>query len=129
LYKHNVSRERASKIATITKSIEIEKLANSDVYWDKIVAITPDGESDVYDLTVPQFHNFIANNIIAHNSIEQDADLIMMLYRDAYYNPDTPDRDITELIITKHRNGPTGVVKLVFDPALTKFKNLARSMN
>jgi replicative DNA helicase len=53
----------------------------------------------------------------------------MMLYRDAYYNPDTPDRDITELIITKHRNGPTGVVKLVFDPALTKFKNLARSMN
>jgi replicative DNA helicase len=62
-------------------------------------------------------------------SIEQDADLIMMLYRDAYYNPDTPDRDITELIITKHRNGPTGVVKLVFDPALTKFKNLARPMH
>ncbi len=62
-------------------------------------------------------------------SIEQDADLIIMLYRDAYYNPDTPDRDITELIITKHRNGPTGVVKLVFDPALTKFKNLARPMN
>jgi replicative DNA helicase len=62
-------------------------------------------------------------------SIEQDADLIIMLYRDAYYNPDTPDRDITELIITKHRNGPTGVVKLVFDPALTKFKNLARQMH
>jgi replicative DNA helicase len=59
-------------------------------------------------------------------SIEQDADLVVMLYRDAYYNPDTPDRDITELIVTKHRNGPTGVVKLVFDPALTKFKNLAR---
>jgi replicative DNA helicase len=60
-------------------------------------------------------------------SIEQDADLIIMLYRDAYYNPDTPDRDSTELIITKHRNGPTGVVKLVFDPALTKFKSMARS--
>jgi replicative DNA helicase len=58
-------------------------------------------------------------------SIEQDADLIIMLYRDAYYNPDTPDRDATELIITKHRNGPTGTVKLVFDPALTKFKNMA----
>jgi replicative DNA helicase len=63
------------------------------------------------------------------SAIEQDADLIIMLYRDAYYNPDPPDRDITELIITKHRNGPTGVVKLVFDPALTKFKNLARPMN
>jgi replicative DNA helicase len=59
-------------------------------------------------------------------SIEQDADLVIMLYRDAYYNPDTPDRDITELIVTKHRNGPTGVVKLVFDPSLTKFKNLAQ---
>jgi replicative DNA helicase len=118
-----------SKIAVITRSLEIQKLANSDVYWDKIVAIDPDGESDVYDLTVPHFHNFVANNIIAHNSIEQDADLIIMLYRDAYYNPDTPDRDITELIITKHRNGPTGVVKLVFDPALTKFKNLARQMH
>jgi replicative DNA helicase len=129
LYKANLSRERAAKISVITKSIEIENLANSDIYWDKIVSITPDGESDVYDLTVPQFHNFVANNIIAHNSIEQDADLIIMLYRDAYYNPDTVDRDITELIITKHRNGPTGVVKLVFDPALTKFKNLARPMN
>jgi replicative DNA helicase len=62
-------------------------------------------------------------------SIEQDADLIIMLYRDAYYNPDTPDRDTTELIITKHRNGPTGVVKLVFDPALTKFKNIMRSQS
>ncbi len=129
LYKHNISRERASKIALITRSNEIDKLANSDIYWDKIVSIDLDGESDVYDLTVPCFHNFVANNIIAHNSIEQDADLIIMLYRDAYYNPDTVDRDITELIITKHRNGPTGVVKLVFDPALTKFKNLARPMH
>jgi replicative DNA helicase len=115
--------------ANIGELIEIENLAKGDIYWDKIVCITLDSESDVYDLTVPKFHNFIANNIIAHNSIEQDADLIMMLYRDAYYNPDTPDRDITELIITKHRNGPTGVVKLVFDPALTKFKNLARPMS
>ncbi|HEY9691215.1 MAG TPA: replicative DNA helicase [Oculatellaceae cyanobacterium] len=62
-------------------------------------------------------------------SIEQDADLIMMIYRDAYYNPDTPDRDITELIIAKHRNGPTGTIKLLFDPQFTKFRNLARSNN
>jgi len=62
-------------------------------------------------------------------SIEQDADLIMMIYRDAYYNPDTPDRDITELIIAKHRNGPTGTIKLLFDPQFTKFRNLAKSNN
>jgi replicative DNA helicase len=59
-------------------------------------------------------------------SIEQDADLVIMLYRDEYYNPDTPDRGIAEVNITKHRNGPTGTVKLLFDPQFTKFKNLAR---
>ena len=58
-------------------------------------------------------------------SIEQDSDLVIMLYRDEYYQPDTPDRGIAEIIITKHRNGPTGVVKLLFDPQFTRFRNLA----
>ncbi|MBV5259511.1 replicative DNA helicase [Synechococcus moorigangaii CMS01] len=60
-------------------------------------------------------------------SIEQDADLVLMLYRDSYYNPDSPERDIAEVIIAKHRNGPTGTVKLIFQPELTKFLNLANS--
>nr|MCU0550648.1 replicative DNA helicase [Leptolyngbya sp. Prado105] len=54
-------------------------------------------------------------------------DLVMMLYRDEYYNPDTPDRGIAEVIITKHRNGPTGIIKLLFEPQFTKFLNLAAS--
>ena len=58
-------------------------------------------------------------------SIEQDSDLVMMLYRDEYYNPDTPDRGIAEAIIVKHRNGPVGTVKLLFKGELTKFENLA----
>ncbi|MFW6296495.1 MAG: replicative DNA helicase [Halothece sp.] len=58
-------------------------------------------------------------------SIEQDADVVIMLYRDAYYNPDTNDRNMAEVIIAKHRNGPTGMVKLHFNPELTKFDNLA----
>lgn len=57
-------------------------------------------------------------------SIEQDADVVIMVYRDEYYFPDSPDRGITELIITKHRNGPTGVVKLLFDPQYTRFRNM-----
>jgi replicative DNA helicase len=58
-------------------------------------------------------------------SIEQDADLVMMIYRDEYYNPETPDRGITEVIITKHRNGPVGTCKLLFEPQFTRFRNLA----
>lgn len=58
-------------------------------------------------------------------AIEQDADLIMMLYREEYYIPDTPDRGIAEVIIAKHRNGPTGTVKLLFESQFTQFRNLA----
>ncbi|NEP09463.1 MAG: replicative DNA helicase [Symploca sp. SIO2C1] len=58
-------------------------------------------------------------------SIEQDSDLIMMLYRDSYYHEDSPDRDVAEVIIVKHRNGPTGTIKLLFQSAVTKFLNLA----
>ncbi|MEN9275561.1 MAG: replicative DNA helicase, partial [Gloeomargarita sp. GMQP_bins_5] len=57
-------------------------------------------------------------------SIEQDADVVIMLYRDEYYHPDTPERGIAEAIIAKHRNGPTGVAKLLFDAHLTQFRNL-----
>ena len=57
-------------------------------------------------------------------SIEQDADLIVMLYRDEYYNPDTPDRGVTEVIVTKHRNGPTGTIRLLFEPQFTRFRNM-----
>lgn len=59
-------------------------------------------------------------------SIEQDADVAIMLYRDEYYNPETTDRGIAEVIIAKHRNGPTGTVKLLFDAEFTKFKNLKK---
>ena len=58
-------------------------------------------------------------------ALEQDADLIMMLYREEYYAPDTPDRGIAEVIVTKHRNGPVGTVKLLFEPQFTRFRNLA----
>ncbi|NDJ55308.1 MAG: replicative DNA helicase [Chloroflexi bacterium] len=59
-------------------------------------------------------------------SIEQDADVVMFIYREAYYNPDTPLGDITEIQIAKHRNGPTGKVELLFVPAQTTFVNAVR---
>lgn len=59
-------------------------------------------------------------------SLEQDSDLVLMIYRDDYYNADSPDRGITEIIAAKHRNGPTGTVKLLFNPQFTQFRNLAK---
>ena len=117
---------RGDSLAVSSKE---EKLAESNINWDEIIAIEPNGITEVYDLTVPATKNFLANNLIVHNSIEQDADLVIMLYRDSYYNPDSPDRNIAEVIITKHRNGPTGTVKLLFQPELTKFENLANPDN
>ena len=58
-------------------------------------------------------------------NIEEDADLILMLYRDEYYNPDTVDRGIAEWIVAKNRNGPTGTVKLLFEGQYARFRNLA----
>ncbi|OBQ17310.1 replicative DNA helicase [Anabaena sp. AL93] len=291
--KRALKRERLWILATALDNLPLQQLANSDVYWDEIISIESVGNKQVYDLTIPETHNFIANDICVHNtafclnlahniaagyqlavavfslemskeqlvqrllaseagiessylrsgrisqtqweplsraidklsdtpifiddtanitvtqmrsqarrlqaeqtkdlglividylqlmegssdnrvqelsritrslkglarelsvpiialsqlsrgveartnkrpmlsdlresgSIEQDADIVMMLYRDEYYSPDTPDRGIAEVIIAKHRNGPTGTIKLLFDPQFTKFKNLAK---
>lgn len=59
-------------------------------------------------------------------AIEQDADIIIMMYREEYYKPDTQDKGLAEVIIGKHRNGPTGTVKLTFLGEYTKFVNSAR---
>jgi replicative DNA helicase len=125
LHKQNVSRDRAARLAQVVQSNDLLLLSASDIYWDEIIAIEPDGVEEVFDLTVPGLHNFIANNIVVHNSIEQDADLVMMVYRDEYYNADSPDRGIAEVILSKHRNGPTGTVKLLFEKQFARFKNLA----
>ena len=99
-------------------------MANSDVYWDAVVSITPDGEAPVYDLTVPGTHNFVAGNIVVHNSIEQDADVVLFIYRDDYYNEDSEQQNIADVIVAKHRHGSTGTVSLFFRKELTQFRDL-----
>ena len=125
LYKSSLSRERAMRLAQVIASEQLALLAASDVYWDEIVSIELDGEEEVYDLTVDNMHNFVASDVIAHNSIEQDSDVVIFLYRDKIYNPDTEKEHVADLILAKHRNGPTGQIALFFNETQTRFVDLA----
>jgi replicative DNA helicase len=117
-------RERALSVATAVQSTEMERLAESDIYWDRVVSVEADGEADVYDLTVPGPANFVADDIIVHNSIEQDADIVMFIYREDMVKEDTEKKNVADVIVAKHRNGPTDTVPLYFDRTLTKFADL-----
>jgi replicative DNA helicase len=108
-------------VAALLEDPPLRKLAGSDVFWDTIVAIEPRGEKHVFDATVPGTHNFIANGIFAHNSIEQDADVVMFVYREIMYNREAAEPGKAHIIIAKQRNGPTADVELTFLRECTKF--------
>ncbi len=110
-------RQETAAVGLLTKPV---------LAWDTVVSIESIGEQPVYDATVLGTHNFIANGIVVHNSLEQDADVVMFLYRDEMYNADSPDKGMAEIIVSKHRSGPTGVTQLAFLEQFTRFENMAR---
>ena len=126
VYEQGVSRSLMRRIAEALPDAFLADLGTSDVLWDEIVGIEPRREAPVLDATVKGTHNFVAGDIVVHNSIEQDADVVLFIYRDEYYNPESDQRGLAEIIVAKHRNGPVGQTKLVFHADYTTFENAAR---
>jgi replicative DNA helicase len=128
LHKSEISRNRMNILGHALGSQELLTVAQSDVYWDEIVSITEMDEEDVYDATVENVHNFVANDFIVHNSIEQDSDVVIFLLRREYYDPyDKPG--LAEVIVAKNRHGGVGSVFLTFRKELAQFANYSPSLN
>jgi replicative DNA helicase len=125
LYLQGVSRTRVARLAAALDDEWLHDLATSDVLWDRIVAIEPRGPQPVFDATVECTHNFLANGVVAHNSLEQDADVVMFIYRDDQYNTETESKGIAEIIVGKHRGGPVGTARLAFVERYTMFADMA----
>jgi replicative DNA helicase len=125
LYKSCPSRERLMRCAEALASDTLREIASSDVYWDEIVCIEPIGTQPVYDATIKETHNFIANGINVHNSIEQDADVVILLHREDAYEKESPRAGEADLIVAKHRNGPTATVTVAFQGHYSRFVDMA----
>jgi replicative DNA helicase len=115
-------------LASYARLLELPVLQaelENDVFWDRIVAVEPAGEDEVFDLTVPGPASWLADGIVSHNSgaIEQDADVICFIYREEYYLEDSEKKGIAEIIVAKQRNGPIGSVDLTFLKEFTRFEN------
>ena len=113
------------RYAEILGSETLREIACSDVYWDRIVSIEPLGPQPVYDATVKGTHNFIADGLIAHNSIEQDSDVVILLHREDLYERESPRAGEADLIVAKHRNGPTMTVTVAFQRHYSRFTDMA----
>lgn len=125
IYKQDLGRARAAKVANAVASSRLRALSESDVYWDRAVEITPDGMEQVFDLTVDGLSNFVADDFIVHNSLEQDSDVVLFIYREGMHNPEVK-KNQAELMIAKHRSGETGSVNLLFLESQTRFVSTTR---
>ena len=117
----------APSLAGLHDALQSNDESASDIVWDRIVALAPDGQEEVFDLTVPGPASWLADGIVSHNSgaIEQDADMILLIYREEVYDKNTTKRGIAQIDLAKHRNGETGMFMLTFQGAYSRFTNYA----
>jgi replicative DNA helicase len=125
MWKHGPSRARLHRAAAILQDEAIHDLATNDVFWDEIIEITSLGTQDVFDGTVPGTNNFVAQGISVHNSLEQDADMVILLHRPDAFERDDPRGGEADLILGKHRNGPTKTVTVAHQLHFSRFTNMA----
>ncbi|NLY43776.1 MAG: replicative DNA helicase [Clostridiaceae bacterium] len=115
------AENRQQEISEISRSLKVlAKEINVPVVTLSQLSRAPESRAD---------HRPILSDLRESGAIEQDADIVIFLYRDEYYNPDTEKKNIAECIIAKHRNGSTGTVELVWLGQYTKFANLERIHN
>jgi replicative DNA helicase len=126
LWKHAPSRTRLTKVAAVLDDADLDLLAINDVFWDEIASVQSVGEQEVYDATVVGTHNFVANSIYLHNSIEQDSDVVILLHREDAYERESPRAGEADFIVAKHRNGPTTTVTVAFQGHYSRFVDMAR---
>jgi replicative DNA helicase len=125
MWKHPPSRERLGRVAQILDGADLDIQAINDLIWDRIVSIEPVGVEEVYDATVLGGHNFVANGLVTHNSIEQDADMVMMIHREDMYEKESPRAGEADIMLVKHRNGPTANVTVAFQGHYSRFVDMA----
>jgi replicative DNA helicase len=119
------SRAVVAEYAELLEAPELKLWAEAPLFWDRVVDTEPAGECETFDLTVPNYHNWLADGVVTHNSgaIEQDADMILLIYREEVYNKETPKKGVAEIDLAKHRNGETGDIRLTFRGANSRFEN------
>jgi replicative DNA helicase len=120
-----VGAQSLGQVVQVLDEADLDLEAVNDVLWDSVLSIAPDGVEQVFDATVLGTHNFIANGIAVHNSIEQDADMVILLHRESMYERESPREGEADLIVAKHRNGPTDTITVAFQGHYSRFTNMA----
>ena len=126
MWTHSPGRARLHRIAATFDDQKLHDVATCDVFWDTIVEIASIGKQDVFDGTVSGTHNFVANLVSLHNSLEQDSDMVILLHRPDAFERDDPRGGEADLILGKHRNGPTKTITVAHQLHLSRFTNMAK---